>query len=443
MRPRRFLLTACGLFWFSLLMASPWFVTFTITNINPSGNSPSSTVYFGEHPDATDAYDPQYDLLICVGGINTPPIVMYFPKTDWGANNGNYQKDTRSTAITAKTWNTRITRNSTVSTNYLLEWELHASLPAYLKLEMVMGTTTINLRNQSSYSFVYSTPSTPQNFVLQTSPITGLPYNTSSIAEQYFSDNLMRSISLNNHFGIVNGTISYNLQSNPVVVQNISTVGGVTAWNFRPVNGFTGTTSVVIQASGTAGTCTQTVQIHRNDTNSPPQISFEPEAVQTLQNHPTLMDFSAAFFDIDLDPIIVTAISGNKTNALWDAGNETLLISPLPAAKGQDTIHLSISDNVNDPVLIPISVEILPTQPRNPQNLTIEIDDGLLFIAWDAVNLDVFELPISDVLYRVSVYLDYPATDIAAQDTVYTNQPSYTFPDILGKAFFKVVTINE
>ncbi|MDZ4121059.1 MAG: hypothetical protein U1C33_01465 [Candidatus Cloacimonadaceae bacterium] len=424
-------------------MASEWLVTFTITNINTSGNSPSATVYFGEHPNATDGYDPHYDFLVFSGGMNTQPIVMFFPKTDWGSNNGNYQRDTRSPAITAKTWNTRITRNSTVSTSYLMEWVLPPSLPAYLKLEMVLGTTTIDLRNQSSYSFVYTTPSTPQNFVLRTTLITGLPYITSSITEQNFSDNLMRSISLNNHFGIINGSISYSLQSNPNVVQNISTVGGLTTWNFRPIHGFVGSTSVEIHASGTAGTCTQTVQIHRDNTNSPPQISFEPELVQTLQNHPIQLDFASAFFDIDLDPIFVTAISGNKANALWDNENEILLISPLPAVKGQDTVYIAISDNVNDPVLIPIAVEILPTQPKRVQNVTIAASNGSIILVWDAVDTDVYELPIADVMYKITVYEIIPSGDIGPIQTVFTNEPQLTLSEIYGKAFFKIVTINE
>ncbi len=443
----RLILALFGIIGFGTAYAQEWWIALDLTNHNANGDPATARVYFGEHPMATDTYDVDYDFPLVSGGVNPTKVRMFFPKTNWGSYNGDYYRDTRSHTQTSKIWDTRITRNSPYSTNYTMSWIIPEETPPYLKLEMIIGGVTVNLRNSNTYNFTYTTPGTPQNFQLRTTVLNGIPYVTSPIGTQSFSNNVMRTLTLDQHFGIINGTISYSTSANPNIIQNISTIGGTRYWNYRPIHGYIGETSVSITATGPSGTCVHTISIIRDDTNTPPATSLEVESVPVMQNAYAEIDYSGTIYDIDLDPVTVSAVSGDFVSAFWNPDIEVLELVPNPGMKGTDVVYLVLNDEVNTVQMIPIEVHVLPSTPKSVQNPILEIDSedpSLLKISWDSVTEDIGDAPLYGLRYEIQFFTQYPSDDsIIPWHTILQSEAYYSFPADLPVGFIRIVTRND
>jgi hypothetical protein len=450
------------IFIFAIRLISPlnaelWTIDVTALNLNSNqqGQNLIDSFIIGEYINASNGYD-LYDIPK-LPPYAAPYIHSYILHTTWGDNDGEYHRDFRHTDIDQKIWNIRIRRQNPYTNNYRLDWEIPEEFPPYYNLHLIRGTTTINMRNQNSYS--YSTSSGIASMQIKTIPIYQIPYIISEIAPLLFSNNLEQEINLLEHFGILNSPLTFSLLDNQHIVQEIVIEEDIPYWRFYPVPGWTGSTEVTINAYGNSGSNSMVVSITRDDTNSLPYYINEDVMVEMTQNLDSIIDLNNTIHDDDLDPVTINVQSGLYVQAEYDSLANLIHLTPDPAFKGNDVVTLILADNVNEPNEIGIEIQVLPSQPKAVQNIVTFIEEvasperdesrdsgrtvSFFHLSWDEVTEDVNDLPLSGISYKVLLW-DDPAHLFAEEQAqeIVVLEPGISIEVAVRLLFFQVTAVN-
>lgn len=421
-----------------------WVLNINAQNTNPSGANLIDSFRIGENEYASDGYD-LLDWVKNPAPSASNYIYAYVKQTTWGANNGYYFRDIRSSTAALKTWNAEIYRANPFSNSYTVSWELPSNLPPYYTIQLIRGSTTINMRNQNSYTFTASSTIT---FQIKVSPTSGVPFIAEQIPEQLFSNNLLRRIAIAPHFVILNSPINYSLANNPLLVQSLVTINDTLFWQFRPQNAWIGTTYSSISATGSSGNVTMNISITRDSTNSPPYYIDSGDNLHILQNQSLTISLANRIFDDDLDNVSVSIASTDFVDASYDPIGQSLLLSPVPGFKGACEVFLMLDDTINEPQAISLPLVVDPSQAKAVSQISLStlFPNQNLLLTWDPVTEDINDLPLTNLLYRIDIYAENPEYQSEAISPVETILVSDTFYELSAqtpKKFIIIKVINE
>lgn len=419
--------------------AVAWEMGIKLTSTATTGSEVYYEANLGENTNAVDGYDWYYDVIAMPPYGNPNYVMLYFPHTTWGSYNGNYSRDIRNSNPILKTWSATMLRNGTTNNNYVLSWTIPPLLPDYYSPKLIYGTSTIDMRTASS--FAYSTPNSSTSCSIRMDFNNALPYLQAEIPDLLFSDNQTQSLTLNQYFGVLTGSLSYAVSSNSNLIQSIETVGQNKYWQVKPVTGWHGTTAVTVTASANGYNKNVVVQVTRDDTNSPPAFSNAPSEIEVLQNQSTILSWADGLSDPDLDNVSAAVLATDNFNIVTDQILQQAIISPIPGYHGTEVLQLSLDDGVNV-VTYDIPVVVQPSTPQPVQNIRISKENDNIICSWDAVETDIAGLPVSDILYRISVYTD-PACSGTPINSYETHLLSISMPDNGDHMFINVISANE
>jgi hypothetical protein len=422
------------------ISGADWSVRLKVHNHGSIGTQNAGSARWGEKLNALDGYD-QTDLAYAFPPMSNSYVVLYFVHTDWGPYNGNFVWDYRSTIPATKIWNTTIKAQNPLSVNYTLSWELTGDIPAYYQPSLVFGQQSINLRTQSSFN--YTTSALTTNCVIRVDYDATIPYVLSPIPDLLFSDNQSRRENLDEHFGVNTGSLTYSYTDNAHLGQRIVNEGGSSYWEVHPVAGWIGSTSVEISAIGNGHTVSQTVNIERDDTNSPPLFIDELPHLELIQNQSLIWSWTNLVHDADWDSTWVEIDDTENFSAICDNAAQEALIIPMPGFKGQDSLLVSIHDAFNPPQTYTLQLSVLPSEPLTVQNIQLHPDgDQGIICSWDAVNLDISGAPLAGIVYDIYLYDEWPAAaPVQIIESISDNW--VLIPDPADKAFIRIIAINE
>lgn len=422
-----------------LCWCTNWEMSVTLSGVASTGNNINATAYLGENSTATDAYDWNHDLIGMPPYSNPNYLMLYFPHTTWGNNNGNYVRDIRSNTPVLKTWSTTLIKSGSTNSNFVLSWVIPPLMPDYYSPKLIIDTNTIDMRTFSSHEYNYTGTSKTCSIRLDFNA--AMPYLKATLPELQFSDNLQQSINLNRYFGVLSGSLNFSGSANVHINQSIVTVGDSVYWKVNPVQGWHGTASVSITATANGNSKIVPVTIIRDETNNIPQYNGVTQ-LNVLQNQSLLFSWAGQIADPDLDPVAVALEVSDDFMLQTDYLLKQTIISPLPAFKGSGELNLSLSDGVNNPSYI-IPITVLPSTPKTVQNIVLSRDsDTSILCTWDAVSTDISNLPLGEVCYRVSAY-ENPACSGTPVFSYDTSRVAINVPYAGDKLFFRIITINE
>jgi hypothetical protein len=437
--PKLLLLLIVAGFMPCLCWCANWEMSVTLSSVAITGNNISATAYLGENYTATDAYDWNHDLIGIPPYSNPNYVMLYFPHTTWGGNNGNFVRDVRSNTPVLKTWNTTLIKSGSTNNNYVLSWVIPPLMPDYYSPKLIIDSATINMRTDSSYEYYYT--STSKTCSIRLDFNAAMPYLKATLPELLFSNNLQQSINLNKYFGVLSGSLNFSVSANEHINQSIVAVGDSIYWKLNPGQGWQGTTSATITATANGYSKIVPVTIIRDETNNVPLYNGATQ-LSVLQNQSLLFSWAEQIVDPDLDPVTITVDVSDNFTLQTDYSLKQTVISPRPAFKGSGELKLSLSDGIHTPSFnIPITVH--PSTPQTVQNIVLSRDsDTSILCTWDAVSTDISSLPLGEVHYRVSAYEnpDCSGTPVFSNETT---RLSVNVPYDGDKLFFRIITINQ
>lgn len=104
-------------------------------------------VSFGQQGDATDVYDPRYDVPAMPAG----PISAYFPHSDWAFSADQYWRDVQGSGL-SKSWDLNV--DSSKAGTITLTWDASSIDGKYSAiLTDVAGNSSVDMGSQTSYSY--------------------------------------------------------------------------------------------------------------------------------------------------------------------------------------------------------------------------------------------------------------------------------------------------
>ncbi|MCB5268160.1 MAG: Ig-like domain-containing protein [Candidatus Cloacimonetes bacterium] len=428
--------------WQAFAAASDWRVKFTVTNHGSEGAQITNWAYFGEAANAADGYDYYNDLLLMSPPSGSPYIAPYFPHSDWGINNGNFVKDIRSNNPTNKTWNTTIKVQNRLSNNFTLSWEFIDDIPDYYSPIMVFGTQSINILEQSSFN--YTSAATLTNLTLTVDYNSLVPYSLAEIPDLTFSDNQSQSLNLNRYFRVGSGTLSFTCSPDDNLIQDIVSNGDSVYWVLYPVPGWQGITTVEINAINGINISSQSVVVQRDNTNSPPVLQQALPTLQVTQNQSVNWDWTSYFADPDLDSLSISVMDCEHISVQASVNPGEITISPSEGYKGNLNLTLLVFDGHNEAPAFPIELQVLPSQPQQVQNVRFSFEDpASLLCEWDPVVQDISGNAISDLVYNVYIYQEYPLSEAAALVFNSITDTHVVVPAEWAKAFIVITAKNE
>jgi hypothetical protein len=417
---------------------SAWQMGVTFSNAGTGGASISSTAYLGENSNASNTWDWNYDVPLGPPPNNPGYVRIYFPHTDFGANNGNYLVDIRAATPVQKTWNITLSVNTPLSTSYSLSWSIPPLLPDYYRPKLLIGSSTIDMRNQSSHAWTGFVSSCSVRLDM----VAGMPYLLAIPPDLEFSDNLPQALNLKRYFAVLSGNLSFSFSPNSNLTQSLVTIGDSLYWQCNPVHGYVGSTSSTLSAIGSGGTKTATIGITRSATNSPPSFRNPPGELSVIQNQSAYLSWADQISDPDLDEWQLEVSADDVFYLVVEPDMQRVQIIPLPGFKGSGEVQFRLTDNINPMVTINIPVSVLPSEPDSPQNVLLGLsDNGDMVCSWNPVSHDVSGLPISELSYRIELYSDPDCEVFLAVFT--TAESQVIIPETYPRVFVKVMTMNE
>jgi len=426
---------------FSPLFAD-WRLELLVTNTGTGGSENHGSAILGESGDASEAYDWGNDLAYAFPPMSNSYVAPYFLHSDWGEYNGNFSVDIRSTLPDTKTWITKIKAQNPLSTNFIISWQITGSFPPYYAPILLFGANTINMLEQSS--FYYASAANISSCTIQMQYDPSYPVILDPIADMLFSDNLLREVNLNQHFAVASGELAFTYVNNEFLVQDLCTRNDSIYWAVYPVPGWTGSTQAELNATNDAHSVSMTVNITRDETNSPPVLSGSLEPLSIIQNQSQIFSWEHLLYDADLDSTWLELGSTAQIQVYPDPTLCQALIVPSAGFKGCDSLSIWIYDGFTAPQQFFLDINVLPAEPMQVQNLQISVTaDSSLICAWDAVTQDISGGPISGLLYDVYVYEEIPsgATAILSQHSIAGTM--IELPGDLCRGFIQVIAKNE
>ncbi len=432
-----FLIAVMATFW-NISLYPVWRLAITSTNTGSGGATISSTAYLGEDPSATNGYDLNYDVPLSPPPQNPGYVRIYFPHSDFGSYNGNYLVDIRATTVVQKTWSITMAVNNPLSTSYSLSWVIPPLMPDYYQPKLLIGSSTINMRNQSSHAYTGFVSSCSVRLDLNT----GLPYLLAIPPDFDFSDNQPQRLNLRRYFSVLSGNLSFAYSANSNLTQSLVTINDSLFWQVNPVHGYVGNTSVNLSATGSGGTKTVTINISRDATNTPPLYVNPPTQLSILQNQQGSLSWANQISDPDLDSWTIGFDGGEHFTVNVNQALSQATVIPAPGFKGVGNLIISLADGISTPRTYTLPVSVLPSTPRTPQNLRLELNEsGTPVCRWDPVNLDTAGLPLTGLSYRVQLYTDPTMTNLNSE--YITSDCQMILPAGYAHLFMRIKTINE
>lgn len=430
-----------------LLLALPfclraeWRMDIHVINYSAGAtDSLSNWASFGEMQSAQEGYDSQ-DLLYNIPPMGNRYVVPYFRHTDWGANSGNFSVDIRSTVPNTKIWESSVKAQSPYTSSYTLRWHcVWGEIPAYYSPKLILGQSQIDMRSQTSFTYVSGASIT--NFSIQLVYDPQMPYITQPIGNILFANNQPVQIVLNHHFAVNSGSLSYSFAPNEYITQTLLNEAGNRLWKLQPVEGWIGSTSLTITAhNGTKSIC-QTVSATRNYINSAPEFIQPLPHLEIMQNSFFSWHWGALAEDPDGDAITLEALPTSALDIIIDNVNKILIISPAESFKGNTQLQIYLSDgtNLSFPYLLEISV--LPSTPQPVQNLQLSTTTEGMILTWNAVTLDIGGKAIGGIVYNVYSYAE---PSFSAPQHLIATGLADTFlaiPAVQRQGFFRVIANN-
>jgi len=433
----KILIAVMAIAW-ALPVWSAWQMGLTFSNTGTGGASISSTAYLGEHANASNTWDWNFDVPLGPPPNNPGYVRIYFPHSDFGANSGNYLVDIRAATPVQKTWNITLSVNTPLSTSYSLSWSIPPLLPDYYRPKLLIGSSTIDMCNQSSHAWTGFVSSCSVRLDM----VAGMPYLLAIPPDLEFSDNQPQTLNLKRYFAVLSGNLSFSFSPNPNLTQSLVTIGDSLYWQCSPVHGYVGSTSSTLSATGSGGTKIATIGITRNATNSPPGFQNLPGEVEIIQNQSAYLSWADQISDPDLDEWQLEVTSEDDFDLVVEPDLQRVQIIPQPGFKGSGTVQFRLTDNLNPTVIINIPVTVLPAEPVFPQNVQLALSaGGEIVCSWDPVSHDISGLPISELSYRIELYSDPDCEDFISEFT--TDGCQLILPSAYPKVFVKVITKNE
>ncbi len=416
---------------------SAWQLGLSYANSGSGGTVINSTAFLGEDPNATNGYDWNFDAPLPPAPNNPGYVRIYFPHSDFGGSNGNYLVDIRAATPVQKTWNIALSVNTPLSTSYSLSWSIPPLLPDYYQPKLLIGSSTINMRSQSSYAWTGYMSSCS----VRLDVVAGMPYLLAIPPDLLFSDNQPQSLNLRRYFSVISGNLSFSFSPNPNLEQSLVTLGDSLYWKVAPVPGYIGSTTVTLSAIGSGGTKTQNVIITRDATNSPPVFSPPGEAVQIFEGSGGFFYFADLISDPDLDPIEIQASSDSSLTLNVMADQQAVQILPAPGKKGNASFFLELSDGHNPVQSHPVNVFINPLEPSPITHINATMQSGMLQLSWAPVLESIWGLPVFDLEYRVCAFSDAACTEPLFE--LVTPDTALGIPAAYPQVFVRISTINE
>ncbi|MCB5286305.1 MAG: hypothetical protein LHW64_00695 [Candidatus Cloacimonetes bacterium] len=436
MRLRPLILTALAVFLPSLHLCVAWEVYIGIQNQNSSGSYLASSMVIGEHQNALEGYDASYDHSYTFPSMSNRYVQPYIVHNDWGAHNGNFLADIRSQVPGNKTWNCKARAQNPHSAFYTLSWTVPADFPAYYQATLTILSVSIDMRAQNQYT--YATYNAYTDFSIAVQFDDSIPYQIREFPTLSFSDNQIQSLNLNEYFSSGDSGLDFACIPNANLVQELDNM----LWQIYPNPGWIGETSAEIRVYGSQGdSLSAFVNVVRDDTNSPPQWEGALE-LQLIQNQQIILSWEEQIYDADRDEITVNIDGGDHFRVfLNDLLDEATLI-PEPAFKGETVVHLLLSDGFRSLQRFDISVQVLPSEPRRPEALELQVlPDHSLMLSWAEVNADISGLPINQIRYRISLYSQPDATGLISEQE--SSDTNIILPLSQERVFIRVIAINE
>ncbi len=421
--------------------AADWTMELIVISSDSAGHQATGNAYLGEKAIALDGYDEE-DFAYLFPPISDHYVVPYFKHSDWGANNGNFRRDIRSTIPTDKSWNLEIKAQAPYSYDFTLNWSVSGSIPAYYTITLLHGALQTDMGTQSSYT--YSSAASLTNMTIQIGYDATMPYALGEIGDLLFSDNQARQIDLGDYFSVATGTLEYSFSANDSLCQSIITQGDTLYWELYPTPGWCGETAVTISATANGHTLSETLNVIRDSTNSPPLFITAPEPISVTQNQSISWSWADLIYDADRDSVFVTLEASEYATATYDYAGQSMTIYPTLGYKGSAELELSLSDGHNAPQNYAVNMMVEPAVPAQAQNVNLQVTSGSgISISWDPVVTDQSGAPLSDLQYKVIIYEDLPGTGEAWAEYSGLTSPALSLPTPPDKAFIVIIAINE
>ncbi len=419
--------------------AADWTMELIVSN--GTTNPPTGNAHMGEKTNALEGYDSE-DMAYLFPPMNPHYVVPYFKHNDWGENNGNYRGDYRSTEPADKIWNLEIKAQAPYSYNFTLNWSVSGSIPAYYTITLLHGAMQTDMVAQSSYT--YSSAASLTNMTIHIGYDATMPYTLGEIGDLVFSDNQARRIVLEDYFSVATGTLEYSFTAHDSLCQSIITEGDTVYWELYPTPGWSGATTATINATANGHTLSETLNVIRDSTNSPPLMITPLEPIYVTQNQSITWSWAGLIYDADRDSVVVTLGASEYATATYNIPEQSMTIIPAPGYKGSAELELKLSDGHNALQNYPFSLVVGPAVPAKPQNICLQVISGSgISISWDPVITDQSGAPLSDLQYKVIVYEDLPGEDEVWGEYGGLTSPALALPTPPDKAFIVIKAINE
>jgi len=421
--------------------AADWTMELIVSNSDGAGILATGNAYLGEMAIALEGYDEE-DFAYLFPPMSDHYVVPYFKHNDWGANSGNFRRDFRSTEPADKTWNLEIKTQAPYSNNFTLSWSVSGSIPAYYTITLLHGALQTDMGAQSSYT--YSSAASLTNMTIQISYDATMPYSLGEIGDLVFSDNQARRMDLGDYFSVASGALEYSFPAHDSLCQSIITEGDTVYWELYPTPGWSGETTVTINATANGHTLSETLNVIRDNTNSPPLMITPLAPINATQNQSISWCWAGLIYDADRDSVVVTLGASEYATATYDNAEQSMTITPAPGFKGSTELELNLSDGHNALQNYPFSLVVGPAVPAIPQNICLQVVSGSgISISWDPVITDQSGAPLSDLQYKVTVYGDLPGEDEVWGEYGGLTSPALSLPTPPDKAFIVIIAINE
>lgn len=316
-------------------------------NIQGTVGTAISTVTLGGNQNSLDVYDPVYDGFYTADTWAIPAIKAYFEHPDWTPTETLYRSDIRS-LVAPQQW--QLTVNSTATSQMLsLSWDVGA-FPPGLKFTLTDASQSIDMRAQSSYSYVV--PDTSDRILTISTSTNIAPVAT---ADSYSMEQDV-TLSVPASGVLANDTDAEGDPLTAVLVSEVSngtlSLNGNGAFSYTPVSGFSGTDSFTYTVNdGTdEATSAATVSIHVNAVNEAPVANddnysmAQDGSVSASAGSGVLANDS----DAEGDPLTAVLVSEVSNGTLSLNGNGAFSYTPTSGFSGTDSFSYTVNDGTDD-----------------------------------------------------------------------------------------------
>ena len=184
--------------------------------------------------------------------------------------------------------------------------------------------------------------------------------------------------------------------------------------------------------------------VQRDNTNSPPVLQQALPTLQVTQNQSVNWDWTSYFADPDLDSLSISVMDCEHISVQASVNPGEITISPSEGYKGNLNLTLLVFDGHNEAPAFPIELQVLPSQPQQVQNVRFSFEDpASLLCEWDPVVQDISGNAISDLVYNVYIYQEYPLSEAAALVFNSITDTHVVVPAEWAKAFIVITAKNE